>query len=313
MKNLKEISESRKFYNDRYTRGYMEEWPADKKEKVYEIIRKLNLPERGEALDFGCGNGVFTVILKECLPNWTVYGCDLSQVAIENAKSKISNCTFFINNDPALKDKKFDFIFSHHVLEHVFNIDEVAKQITDLTKAKAGILCILPCGNPGSFEWKICNLRKNGIEKDREDRFFYEDPGHVRRLDTESCSSLLKKSGFALSQAYYSNQYHGAVNWITRVNPAIMANMFNPLKGKGLRSKTKLFIYLIKYSFISCLRMPYVIYKKFDKTIVKIIFYIPAFFSKYLDNYMIRKSDKEWAESKGKENGSEMFLFFKKS
>jgi hypothetical protein len=59
--------------------------------------------------------------------------------------------------------------------------------------------------------------------------------------------------------------------------------------------------------------MPYVIYNKFDKTIIKIIFYFPALFSKYLDNYMIRKSDREWSESKEKENGSEMFLFFKNS
>ena len=59
--------------------------------------------------------------------------------------------------------------------------------------------------------------------------------------------------------------------------------------------------------------MPYVIYKKFNKKIIKIVFFIPAIFSKYVDTYMINKSDKEWTESKEKENGSEMFLFFKKS
>jgi ubiquinone/menaquinone biosynthesis C-methylase UbiE len=313
MKNLKEINNSREFYDDRYLKGYMEEWPTDKKKKIYEIIKKLSLPEKGEALDFGCGNGIFTIILKECLPNWTVYGCDLSSVAIRNAQNKIKNCTFFINGDPSQKDKKFDLIFSHHVLEHVFDIEEISKQITNLSKEKSYMLHILPCGNPNSFEWKICNLRENGIEKDKENRFFYEDPGHVRRMTTKSCAEVFNKFGFILSQGYYTNQYHGAINWITRVNPLIMISMFNPLKGKDLLSKIKLLFFLIKNSFISCLRMPYIIYKKFDKKIIKVIFFIPAIFSKYVDNYMINKSDREWSKLRERENGSEMFLFFKKN
>ena len=90
-----------------------------------------------------------------------------------------------------------------------------------------------------------------------------------------------------------------------------MLNMFNPFKGKDMPTKLKLSGYLLKFSFIPCLRLPYVIYKKFHrKMIIRVIFFLLAIFSKYLDNYMINKSNKEWAESKEKENGSEMFLFF---
>jgi predicted TPR repeat methyltransferase len=59
-----------RFYENRYEEGYMEEWDDLKKTKVKEVILSLGLMEKGKALDFGCGNGVFTAIIKELLPKW---------------------------------------------------------------------------------------------------------------------------------------------------------------------------------------------------------------------------------------------------
>lgn len=57
--NLNKTKNSIEFYDDRYCKGYMKEWPVEKKERVLEIIKSLNLPKTGNALDFGCGgNGV---------------------------------------------------------------------------------------------------------------------------------------------------------------------------------------------------------------------------------------------------------------
>ena len=58
------------FYDNRYRGGYMDEWPADKKKRVRGVVKGLNLPGRGAALDYGCGNGEFTGVLKEALPGW---------------------------------------------------------------------------------------------------------------------------------------------------------------------------------------------------------------------------------------------------
>ena len=41
------------FYEDRYEKGYMEEWDDLKKKKVKEVLLDLNLPPKGKALDFG--------------------------------------------------------------------------------------------------------------------------------------------------------------------------------------------------------------------------------------------------------------------
>ena len=63
-----------KFYEDRYEQGYMDEWPVEKKRKVLEVIQELQLPAIGYALDFGCGNGVLTEIIRQALPSWKIYG-----------------------------------------------------------------------------------------------------------------------------------------------------------------------------------------------------------------------------------------------
>jgi ubiquinone/menaquinone biosynthesis C-methylase UbiE len=71
------------FYDARYLGHYMEEWPESAKARVREVIQLLDLPRNGQALDFGCGSGVMTEVLRQALGSeWTVFGCDVSGVAI---------------------------------------------------------------------------------------------------------------------------------------------------------------------------------------------------------------------------------------
>lgn len=312
MKNLGILKDSKTFYEDRYKRGYMEQWPKDKKNRVLEVFRSLSLPKEGEALDFGCGNGIFTAILKKALPHWKIYGCDLSQIAVKNAKNRYQDCIFFFNDDVLFKNKKFDFIFSHHVIEHVFDVEKAAKTISEKLKPESSMLHILPCGNEGSFEYMLCSFREDGINKKVGNRFFFEDEGHIRRMATDDCISLFAAHGFKLKSAFYSNQYHGAINWITRSHPLLILKMFNPLKGRHMFAKLHLVYWLIVCVLISALRLPYIIYERFDNILLKIILYLPSRASRYIDKHMIKKSEKEWKELKNRPNGSEMYLYFKK-
>ncbi|MBU0687400.1 MAG: class I SAM-dependent methyltransferase [Candidatus Margulisbacteria bacterium] len=313
MKDLNKIMDSKIFYEDRYEQGYMEEWPENKKNRVYEIIKHLNLPNKGDGLDFGCGNGVFTRVLKQALPNWRIFGCDLSETAINNAKAKSNDCIFISNDEATLINKKFDFIITHHVLEHVFDIENVAKQIAEKTKDSSSMLHIFPCGNTGSFEWQLCNLRIDGINKNMGNRFFFEDEGHIRRMTTESCVLLFSKYGFTLNQAFYSNQYYGAIEWITRSHPGLIFKIFNPLKGKNIKAKLKLSLLLVRFLIVSASRLPIRMYEKFNYRIIKILLYIPSRISIYADKYIIYKAEQEWKKLKTQDNGSEMYLYFTKN
>jgi trans-aconitate methyltransferase len=112
---LHDLGESIDFYESRYEHGYMEEYPDDVKEKILAIIRDLRLPQEGRALDFGCGNGVLTDIIRQALPSWSVFGTDLSRKALANASTRFPKCTFIERDDPSLKSNAFDFLFSNPV------------------------------------------------------------------------------------------------------------------------------------------------------------------------------------------------------
>jgi trans-aconitate methyltransferase len=231
---------SENFYNERFKNGYMEEWSPEKKQRVTEVIWELGLPKVGEALDFGCGNGVFTEVIRLALPGWHVYGMDFSTVAVQGAKAKYTDCTFFTPSDKDLMSKKYDFLFTHHVLEHVYNLEEIWQEIVGLMKPGASALHILPCGNEGSFEHEICQLRVDGINPDMEDRFFFEDQGHVRRVSTERMSGLAAQSGLVLMKEYYANQYYGAIDWITQSGIGFALTLTEPRYAKDARARAKL-------------------------------------------------------------------------
>ncbi|MBM4299954.1 MAG: class I SAM-dependent methyltransferase [Deltaproteobacteria bacterium] len=311
--------ESIQFYEKRYAKGYMDEWEPAKKQRVWEIIKDLNLPDTGEALDFGCGTGVFTEVIKKALPHWRVYGTDISATAIDRATERHTDCNFFVLSDNNFKNKKFEFLFTHHVLEHVYSINNVIEEIVNFMKPSSSCLHILPCGNSGSFEHKICLLTRNGINKDLEGRFFFEDEGHVRRLNTEQMSLLLKHHNLILNKEYYAHQYYGAINWILSNREHIM-RMTNPVDGLNLISKFKLLILRAWLILIYILIRPANYVKKFkERTKVGIkqyiflsigIFLYPL--SALVYNYIKDKSEQEWRLKKTYRNGSEMYLYYKR-
>ena len=309
------------FYQKRYAHGYMDEWPIKKKCRIFEVIRSYELPDTGEALDFGCGNGVFTDVIRQALPSgWKVYGTDISEIAIENAKKRYPECVFFVPDDREFISKRFDFLFTHHVLEHVYNLSQVLNEINDRMKYKSTALHILPCGNEGSFEHSICLLRKDGINLQLENRFFFEDEGHVRRLTTEDLSKLCREKGFILNKEYYSNQYFGAINWITKSGPRFVRLVTDKYYAVDEKAKGKLTKLRYKLLFLLILRYPatFVESRVRKRSIKKsdYIFLIPGLFlyvfTKPMDNYLNRKALKEWNKRKTERNGSEMYLFFKR-
>ena len=316
--DLYDKNTSKYFYDNRYAKNYMNEWPTAKKKRIIDVIQYLNLPKNGDCLDFGCGNGVITDILSKSLPLWNVYGCDISKNAIRNASKRFSRLSFFLNDDEKFINKKFDFIFSHHVLEHVYDVKDVSNQINERTKANASMLHIFPCGNPGSYEYNLCKLRIDGINTEMGNRFFFEDEGHIRRMTTEQCTKIFKPFNFILKQAYYSTQYYGAINWITLTNLHFILNMFNPTKSKDFLSRLKLMGMFVKFLIIFAIRRLTTFYDLVlnvnDKNIKHVLFLfllkLPSKVSKYFDNYIKSLESNEWNTSKTQKNGSEMFLFF---
>ena len=108
---LKDSEESKLFYDNRYSQGYMEDWDLRKKQRIFEMIRELRLPDIGCALDFGCGNGVWTDIIKKALPSWEVFGTDISTKPISNARRRHPYLHFFELSNEREFNEKFDTLY----------------------------------------------------------------------------------------------------------------------------------------------------------------------------------------------------------
>ncbi|MFX1500540.1 MAG: methyltransferase domain-containing protein [Promethearchaeota archaeon] len=300
----------------------MEKKPIELKKKIFEVIQELQLPARGEALDFGCGNGVLTEVIRQALPFWKIYGTDISKKAIANAKIRYPKCTFFEANNLDFTQKKFDFVFTNHVFEHVFNLSEVFNRMNEYLKPESSMLHFLPCGNKGSYEYNISLLRKNGINKKRENRFFFEDESHIRRLTTDEFCKLCQTKNFKLKKEFYSNQYYGAIGWITSSSLKFILKFLDVSKAINEKAKRILKKERRHLIFILALRRPtYIVTTLLKKRNIKIGHYILllmrlifSVFSNPINKYWKRKIRKEWDTKKhNARNGSEMGLYFKRS
>lgn len=316
--DLKNIKKSIIFYNNRYSKGYMEDWPLWKKKRVSEVIKSLKLPKHGKVLDFGCGNGIFSQVIKQVLPEWEVYGTDVSIKAVNKARKKYPQCIFYSLFGKKYKNVKYNFIFTHHVLEHVYDISKAWKQISSLTKRRAGILHILPCGNKGSFEHKICSLRENGFNK-QNGRFFFEDEGHLRRLDTQKMNLLASKNGFTLKRQLYSGQYYGSLKFLTSENYKFILDFTSSSEVPDIKTKLTLSILRIQLILLSFIKknafsLSSFNYKKRNIKIIRSLFILPfSLVFKLIDCYYDKKADIEWEKRKEDKAGSEMYLYYTKT
>jgi SAM-dependent methyltransferase len=297
----------------------MDGWPEHKKNRIFEVIKSLNLPETGDALDFGCGNGEFSGVLRCALPKWNIYGTDISAVAIKNARERHPGCSFFLSSDKGLENKRFDFLFSHHVLEHVENINKAWSEMNHYLKEKSSIFHVLPCGNQGSFEHYVCMLRKDGVDRGQENRFAFEDQSHLRRLTTKQMNDFAVQYNFVLIVDYYSNQFYGAINWITRERVSFVLGLTSLKQAKDIVSVVKLICLRGVLLLIKLMRFPahLIDYKKDKMRKLRyyslfLIFFIFYPLSKLINSCLDYMSDTEWRNKKCEDSGSEMFLYYKR-
>ncbi len=70
--------------------------------RIAEVIGELPMPPTGIALDFGCGSGALTKVIREALQGLKLYGTDLSSVAVEDARERVPGCVFMHPQAPEL-------------------------------------------------------------------------------------------------------------------------------------------------------------------------------------------------------------------
>lgn len=317
---LKNPQLAQEYYNERYKHGYMQEWPRYKLGRVEAFIRKLNLPEVGIALDFGCGSGVFTEMLRRALPQWEVHGTDVSTEALNVAALRVPNCQFYKLEENKSVMARYDVVFSHHVMEHVPDVKKTSVVVEAMLRSRATMIHILPCGDPGSFEYYVSKSRVDGIDAKHEGRFFFEEEGHLRRLTTEAITSLWRPFGFVIRKACYADHFFGAVKWITETNLDWILAFADPKKYPRIKDRTMMFLIRTLLSALWLTRGPIqVISRKWRygcrtyRDYAVLVFCVCVFpISVSIDVIVRVLAWTEWKVSCDKPGGSEMYISFER-
>ena len=228
-----------RYYDCRFQSGYMDDWPAARAGRIAWMLRDLGLPASGAAVDYGCGGGAFTSVLREVLPGWELTGIDLSRSGLEQARARVPQARFLHPRDAEIPPGSVDLLFSHHVLEHVRDLESTWSRMARLVSPHGRMLHILPCGNPGSFEHRLCRLRRDGIDP-QTGRFFFEDEGHLRRLTTDAMIGLAAAAGFRLEAARYSHHELESIDMLAENGVRFVRDLCDPAQAASPDARREL-------------------------------------------------------------------------
>jgi len=182
-------------------------------------------------LDLGCGDGSLTVKVAQILGAQQVYGVDIADEALKEAKSKtIKTARVDLNTDRLpFCDGAFDVVSAFEVIEHLWNIDNMISEVHRVLKTRG--LFILTTPNLASWVNRLlllfgylpahygCSL-KHELEK-RPLQSTFGRCEHMKLYTFKTLKKHLEVYGF---QVIYSTSY--PMGYVTS-NPVV--KMLNKL------------------------------------------------------------------------------------
>lgn len=145
-------------------------------------------------LEVGCGTGVYPIKYKNLFAEKKYTGIDFSKNNIEFCK-KNSNFEFLCGDIIELNlDKKYDLVFSHAVIDHVYDID---KFISKIVKA------IKKYGYINSYRGYFPEMKKHKMNWHDGDGCYYND------LSVKQLQKTLLKNGLTENEFQIRPQKSG--------------------------------------------------------------------------------------------------------
>jgi SAM-dependent methyltransferase len=138
-----------------------------------DFIRYFNgiKSEIESVLEIGCGTGIYPVKNKQMFETFQYLGIDISQDAINFCKKNSPyefKCEDFIKKD---SEEQFDLVFSHAVIDHVYDIDTFLKKIVNTTKKYAFI---------NSYRGYFPDLKKHKMKWRDDQACYFNDLSIIR-------------------------------------------------------------------------------------------------------------------------------------
>ena len=177
----------------------------DRHKKVLENFSKYRF-ER--VLDVGCGDGNFSILLKETCRAKEVYGVEISEKGVESArKNGVRAFQLDIDTEDLPFEKNhFDAVFAGEVIEHLFDTDHFLDEVYRVLKPEG--IFVLSTPNLASIHNRIALLFSYqpfpmGISAKKNIGRMYEPDSdqsldHVRLFTLRSLKELLKIYDFEI-------------------------------------------------------------------------------------------------------------------
>lgn len=164
---------------------------------IHQDFTKYFLDKKNDiktVIEVGCGAGVYAIRDKDLFSNLDYTGLDISKEAIEYCK-KNSNFNFICNDLIKMEiTQKYDFVYSHAVIDHVYDIDTFLSKLVLMCKKYAYI---------NAYRGYFPNLNKHKMNWRDDDGCYYND------LSVNQIRETLLKNGLKEDEFIIRSQDDG--------------------------------------------------------------------------------------------------------
>jgi SAM-dependent methyltransferase len=166
----------------------------------------------GTLLEIGCGAGRYTRSFLHYRPDLEIYGCDISHIALDEARAADRSGKIHYELGDALnlpyEDSSFDIVLLFDVFEHVTDVGKAADEVARVLKPRGVFHCFVPCeGNRRTIFSLLRNSKEVPIHRWKRDHI-----GHIQILTTRQMTRILNERGLRVTDTTFSFHILGQIH-----------------------------------------------------------------------------------------------------
>src|SRR3990167_4410408 len=141
-------------------------------------------------LEIGCGTGAYPIKFKNLFSNMKYVGMDIGSPSLEYCKRN-SEFEFICGDFIKMEfDNKYDLVFSHAVIDHVYDIDRFLSKIVSICKKYAYI---------SAYRGYFPNLEQHEMVWDNEKGCYYNNVS-VKQVEKILLQKALNRDEFTIRE-----------------------------------------------------------------------------------------------------------------
>jgi SAM-dependent methyltransferase len=184
----------------------------------YRLIRRITGRSAGSLLDIGSGTGEFPGLMQR--RGWRVLCIEPDERGVRSCREKYHLRVESPDTLSSLPSQSFDVITLWHVLEHVHELQKVAKNIARLLKANG--VCLIAVPNYESVDAKLYGKHWRA----------YDVPRHLYHFDIRSMQKLLASEGLCIegTQPVWLDSVYTCMESSSRKGESLVRALWNAVR-----------------------------------------------------------------------------------